>query len=212
MLLSYLFQDPMMFVVWILAITYALSVHEFSHALGAMIMGDDTAKHQGRLTLNPLSHIDLWGFLMLLIAGFGWGKPVPFNPYNLKNQRWGVAIVAIFGPLANLVSVLIFVVVIRILAGPIGMGPENMLVQFMFALVMVNTVLFVFNLIPIPPLDGSKILFAVLPSKYNNFKHNLQKQGFFLLLALIIIDRVMGGLILGTLFSFVLNGVMMLVG
>ncbi|NQU77071.1 site-2 protease family protein [Candidatus Falkowbacteria bacterium] len=212
MLLSYLFQNPIMFVVWILAIIYALSVHEFSHALGALVMGDDTAKHQGRLTLNPLSHIDLWGLAMLILAGFGWGKPVPFNPYNLRNQRWGAAIVAMFGPLANLVSVIIFAVVIRLVFAFSGLGPENMLIQFLLALIMVDTILLVFNLIPIPPLDGSKILFAILPSKYNNFKIVLQRQGFFLLLALIIFDRILPVSILGSLFGFVINGVMLLVG
>ena len=201
----------MVFVVWILAILYALSVHEASHALGGVVMGDDTAKHQGRLTLNPLAHLDFFGFIMLILAGFGWGKPVPFNPYNLRNQRWGPAIVAIFGPLANIVSVIIFVVALRVLAGFSGFGGENLLVQFLFALVMVNTVLAVFNLIPIPPLDGSKILFAILPAEYNDFKMNLTRQGPILLIGLIIVDRILPVSILGTLFGVVIGFVLKLV-
>ena len=211
MLLSYLFQDPMIFVVWILAILYAITVHEASHALGALIMGDDTARQQGRLTFNPLSHLDFFGFIMLLLAGFGWGKPVPFNPYNLKNQRWGPAVVAIFGPLANLISVAVFAIAMKVLTSTAGFGAENMLFQFLFALIMINTVLLVFNLIPIPPLDGSKILFAVLPADYNNFKMNLTRQGPFLLLGLIIIDRVLPVSILGGLFGIALNIVMRLI-
>jgi len=212
MLLSYLFQDPMMFVVWILAILYALSVHEASHALGGLVMGDDTAMRQGRLTFNPLVHIDVFGFVMLILAGFGWGKPVPFNPYNLRNQKWGPAIVAIFGPLANFLSVAVFILVMKVLVGFTSLGAENMLIQFLFALIMVNTVLLVFNLIPIPPLDGSKILFAVLPAEYNNFKTSLAKQGPFLLLGLILVDRILPISILGNLFGVALSVVMRFVG
>jgi len=212
MIISLLFENPIMFFAWAVAIVIAITVHEFAHALAGTLLGDSTAKLQGRLTLNPISHLDLWGTLLLLVVGFGWGKPVPFNPYNLRNQRWGAAIVAMFGPLANLVSVIIFAVVIRLVFAFSGLGPENMLIQFLLALIMVDTILLVFNLIPIPPLDGSKILFAILPSKYNNFKIVLQRQGFFLLLALIIFDRILPVSILGSLFGFVINGVMLLVG
>lgn len=211
MLLSYLFQSPMLFLIWILAILYALSVHEFSHALGGVVMGDDTAKNQGRLTLNPLAHIDIFGFIMLVLAGFGWGKPVPFNPYNLRNQRWGPALVALFGPLANLVSVMAFALVLRIFMDFVGLGAENTLIQFLFALIMVNTVLMVFNLIPIPPLDGSKVLFAILPAEYDNFKMTLQRQGPMLLIGLIILDRILPVSILGGLFGAVIGIVMRLV-
>lgn len=206
MLLSYLLQSPITFFIWLLAIVYALTVHEASHALGGLVMGDDTAKHEGRLTFNPLAHIDILGMLMLILVGFGWGKPVPFNPFNLGNKKWGPAIVAMFGPLANLASVIIFAAAVKILLG-LEWGAENMLMQFLFALIMVNTVLLVFNLIPVPPLDGSKIFLAALPASLNNFKINFERQGTWLLIGLILTDRLLPFSILSALFSLVLGGV-----
>lgn len=205
MIIRYLFQQPIFFIVWLFAILYALAVHEFSHALGAKIMGDDTAEEQGRLTLNPLAHIDLVGFFMLLFAGFGWGRPVPFNVYNLRNQKWGPAVVALFGPLANFISLAAFIVTIKLLGIFTDFQSENMLIQFLFALVMINAVLMVFNLIPIPPLDGSKVLFAILPGHYNNLKIRLEAQGPYLLLGLIIFDRIMPFSVLSFLFSGILR-------
>ena len=110
MILGLLFSQPVLFIAWIAAILVALSVHEFSHALAGTVLGDNTAKNMGRLTLNPLAHLDMIGTLMLLIVGFGWGKPVPFNPFNLKYPKWGPAIVALAGPFANLICVVIFVI------------------------------------------------------------------------------------------------------
>ncbi len=103
-----LVSDPIIFVLWILAVTYGITVHEFAHVFSAYLMGDDTGKQMGRLTLNPLVHIDWMGFLMLMFVGFGWGNPAPYNPYNLKYKKWGSAIVAWAGPLSNIISLLIF--------------------------------------------------------------------------------------------------------
>ena len=108
MALSLFIQSPIIFFIFILSILFALSVHEYGHAFAAYVLGDPTAKNMGRLTLNPLAHIDLFGFLFFLLVGFGWGKPVPFNPFNLRNKKYGPAIVALAGPLFNLFSIIIF--------------------------------------------------------------------------------------------------------
>ncbi len=108
MILNLLFSQPMLFVAWLIAIIFALTIHEFAHAYAAEKQGDPTAKLMGRLSLNPLVHIDTVGFLMLILAGFGWGKPVPVNPFYLKNKKWGDAIVSFFGPLSNFISAFVF--------------------------------------------------------------------------------------------------------
>ncbi|MBI4122633.1 MAG: site-2 protease family protein [Parcubacteria group bacterium] len=199
MIISLLFTNPAFFFIWILAIAYGITVHEFSHVFAAKLQGDDTGERMGRLTLNPLAHIDPFGLLLLLFVGFGWGKPAPFNPYNLKYRKWGEAIVAMAGPLSNLASIIIFRIAIEFL-GP-TLGPENLLIQFLAFLVLINIVLLAFNLLPIPPLDGSKVLFAVLPEKYHEFKTRLSMQGPWLLLMLIVADNFLGINIFGRLFS-----------
>ena len=168
MLLEILFNSPQMFLVIVLAIIYALTIHEFSHAATANLLGDTTAKQDGRLNLNPLSHLEFWGTAMLLVAGFGWGRPVPVNPYNLKWRRFGEAAVALAGPLSNLLSVVFFVLLINLLRA--WLDPDNMLTIFLFQLLLVNLILGIFNLIPIPPLDGSKVLFSLLPARFDEFK------------------------------------------
>lgn len=165
----------------------AISFHEFAHAFAAYRLGDMTAKDQGRLTVNPMSHLSLVGTLMILLAGFGWGKPVPFNPYNLKNQRWGPVIIALAGPFSNLLLVVLFGLILRFGYPLLGLGPENALYYFLFVLVLLNAILMVFNLIPIPPLDGSKLLFALLPDSAANVKNFLQQYGFIILVAFVII-------------------------
>ena len=107
MLFNLLFQSPELFMIIILAIIYAITIHEFSHALAAETLGDATAKFNGRLTLNPLAHLEFLGTLMLLMAGFGWGKPVPVNIYNLKWRKYGEALVSLAGPLSNFLSVIL---------------------------------------------------------------------------------------------------------
>lgn len=187
-------------------------MHEFSHAFAAYIQGDSTSKYLGRLTLNPLAHIDWIGLFMLIFVGFGWGKPVPFNPYNLRNNRWGQAIVALFGPLANIVTGLIFVGVLRVIATFDLFPPTNLLVQFLLLLILINFILAVFNLIPIPPLDGSKILFSFLSSKYNDLIVFLETRGPFILIILILFDDLTGISIFSTLFSRVYDLIFWLVG
>jgi Zn-dependent protease len=200
MLFSLLFQDPKIFMMIILAVIFALTIHEFSHALAATLLGDNTSKYAGRLNLNPLSHMEIFGTLMLLFAGFGWGKPVPVNPYNLKWRRWGSAVVSLAGPVSNFLSVIFFVLIANLLAN--FLSPTSLLFDFLFYLIFINLILGVFNLIPIPPLDGSKVLFAILPSHFDDFKRKFSVNGPWILVILIILDNFVGINIFGRIFNW----------
>jgi len=202
MIITYLFTQPLFFFAWILAIILALSVHEFAHALASRLQGDRTAEAQGRLTLNPLAHIDPLGALMLMTLGFGWGKPVPFNPYNLGNKRFGPALVAIAGPFSNLVMAFVAALLIKILlaAGVVALNGFGMV--FLILFIFLNLALMLFNLIPLPPLDGSKVLFAFLPASMADFQVNLEKYGPFILLGIIVLDSFAGtGIISGIVYG-----------
>lgn len=191
----------MMFVVWVVAIVFALTIHEFFHALAGYLLGDKTAARAGRLTINPISHIDPIGFLMLMFVGIGWAKPVPFNPYNLKYPKWGPALVALAGPLANLASVIVLGALTHGLLYA-GLEYTNLLVALLLFTIFINAILMLFNIIPIPPLDGSKILYAYLSSpKYNQLKMKLERQGPYLLLGLLILNWVTNGAILSPIFT-----------
>ncbi len=175
-----------MFFAWAVSMVFAITIHEFSHALAGTLLGDPTAKNQGRLTLNPLSHLDIWGTLLMLFVGFGWGKPVPFNPYNLKNQRIGPAIVALAGPFSNLVMVFVFALLLKFAYPLTGLGEGNALYDFLYTFILINALLLSFNVIPVPPLDGSRLLFALLPPSAENIKMFLDKYGFFVLIGLLL--------------------------
>jgi Zn-dependent protease len=207
MIISLLFTDPTLFFIWILSIVYGITVHEFAHVFAAYLQGDDTGRLMGRLTLNPIAHVDPIGMLLLLVVGFGWGRPAPFNPHNLKYRKWGEVIVALAGPLANVISIIVFIIAVRILGSILD--PTNLLLQFLSFLILINIILLAFNLIPIPPLDGSKVLFELLPAKYQHIKVSLTKNGPWLLLMLIFADNFLGINIFGRIFSvfFKLAGV-----
>ena len=207
-----LFGSPMLFVAWLVAITVSLTVHEFSHALAAAKLGDETAKNLGRLTLNPLAHVSGLGFLMLVMVGFGWGKPVPFNPLNLKDKRLGPMFISIAGPLSNLVLAIIGIVAMKVLFLSQILPPENLLIQFLNLFIIINLILMIFNLLPIPPLDGSKILYAILHDrKYQPFVYSYEKNGPLILLGLLVLDNIIGLNIFGWLFQGIINLVYQLV-
>ncbi len=141
---------------------------------------------------------------MLLFVGFGWGNPAPYNPHNLKYKKWGSVLVAIAGPLSNIISLFVFGFALKFLRLYTGFAPDNLLLQFLMFLALINLVLLVFNLIPIPPLDGSKVLFTVLPDRFNEFKYMLAKNGPMILIFLVIADSFLPGFsIFGGLFNWV---------
>jgi Zn-dependent protease len=160
-------------------------IHEVSHGYAALALGDPTAKYQGRLTLNLLSHVDPVGSFLVPLLGYlaggfiiGWAKPVPFNPYNLRNARWGESLVAIAGPLSNIALAVVFGLIIRFASGYAFLNQSFLnLAGFV---VLINITLAIFNLVPIPPLDGSKILFAVLPYKWHALRESFEKFGLVL--------------------------------
>lgn len=213
-MLESFFTNPLEGLAWIVAFLAALTFHEFCHGLAAKLQGDDTAERAGRLTLNPLVHIDPIGFIAVLVAGFGWSKPVPYNPYNLRNQKWGPVLVAAAGPMANFVLFAISGLAYRILLAAGLMSDTSALGVFLGALMGVNVVLFAFNLIPIPPLDGSKFLLLALQNpKYARFRFWLETRGPMTLILLILADSLLlNGMIFGTLVGVMASLAFKLIG
>lgn len=192
-------EFAMSFLFYIVVLIFSIVLHEVSHGAVAYMLGDPTAKYAGRLTLNPLPHIDLFGSiilpLMLMMPGifggptivFGWAKPVPYNPYNLRSKKWGSALVGIAGPCANIFLAVFMSIIIRVLPF-IGGLSSAFIANFsapLAVVVLLNIGLAVFNLVPVPPLDGSKLLFALLPYQWSGTRQFLERNGIFLLLIFI---------------------------
>lgn len=189
----------------IIGLALAIILHEVAHGYAALYLGDPTAKYAGRLSLNPLHHVDLWGTiiipLFLLLSGtgfvFGWAKPVPVNYYNLRKGKYGPALVALAGPVTNLVLVIIFGLLTRLV--PLGTS----LPYLFFTIAMINSFLMFFNIIPIPPLDGSKILYLWLEGRPDVIMW-LERYGLYILLALLFLgDRILSQFVFGPAFGLV---------
>lgn len=200
-----------------LAITLviAITVHEFAHAITADNLGDPLPRSQGRVTLNPLAHLDPLGSMLFIVTGFGWGRPVLTNPYNYRTSvRTGMAIVAAAGPISNFLMAMIAAIPFRLgLAGALGVfrGVEGILPSLpdlLFIFISVNLGLMLFNLIPIAPLDGFKVALGVLPDQWANTLAGLEQAGPMLLFFLIILGRVGSFNILGLLIGPAQSGLM----
>ncbi len=175
-------------IVFIVILLISVIIHELAHGYAADSMGDPTPRLAGRLTLNPLAHLEWFGSLilpaLLVISGapfvIGWAKPVPFNPHYLKNRKWGGALVAFAGPISNIALAVIFALILKFVAVSAFMS------SFFVGIVIINIALAIFNLIPIPPLDGHHILYALLPEQFSYVKDFLRKYSLIILIVFIM--------------------------
>lgn len=185
--------NPAVFLGLLLALVVGISVHEFSHAWMANRLGDPTARSQGRLTLNPLSHLDLMGTIMIFLIGFGWGKPVPYNPAKLRNGPIsGGAMVAAAGPAANLITAAGIGFLFQNFVSAPGVTADSTteaIATILLLVVQINIALAIFNIIPIPPLDGYRILLRFLPRHVVPSISWLELQGPFVLLVIVLLDQ-----------------------
>jgi Zn-dependent protease len=209
--ITLLFREPIAFVAFVVALAIAFTLHEFSHAAAAVAQGDQTPRAQGRLSLNPARHIEPVGALLILIAGIGWARPVEFMPSRLRLGRVGAVLVALVGPIANFVLAFVAAILIRVgdEGGWLYSGSWDIFLGVFFQL---NVVLGVFNLLPIPPLDGSRLLSILLPPSMHGILEFLERYGVFILLAILLIPALTGTSLLGPLFEAVLRFIAQLVG
>lgn len=179
--------DLMTIFFTIPAMLISSAVHEYAHAYAAYLLGDDTARAEGRMTINPLAHIDPIGFFMMVFGRIGWSKPVPVNSYNFENPVTGNAIVSIAGPLSNLALVVISAAILKlVIVLPMPVLLTQLLATFFTVMLFINISLMLFNLLPIPPLDGSNIVEMFLPKTWRAGWSNLAQYAPFLLLAMIL--------------------------
>ena len=177
------------FIFQIAILVMSVVIHEVSHGYAASYLGDQTARYQGRLTLNPIKHLDFVGSFLVpslayFLGGFifGWAKPVPYNPYNLRPGRWSEAIVAVAGPASNILLAIIFGIMLRVGISGEEAWASPAFIQITSVIVFINILLAIFNLVPIPPLDGSKILFAIFPEKLYQMRTFFERYGLMLVL------------------------------
>ncbi len=176
-------------VLRLAAVLLCLTVHETCHGLAAYALGDPTARRAHRLSLNPLRHIDWFGLLMMFAAGFGWAKPVPVNPNYFKKPKQGMALTALAGPVSNFLLALLTLLAARIFCDVAAYSETNQrILDFLLMVAVLSIGLGLFNLVPIPPLDGSKVLFAVLPDRAYDWLMRNERYGMLLLFALVFFD------------------------
>ena len=183
------FGSLLSMVTRLAAVLLCLTVHESCHGLAAYALGDPTARREHRLSLNPLRHIDWFGLLMMFVAGFGWAKPVPVNPNYFKKTKQGMALTALAGPVSNFLLALLMLLAARIFCDVAAYSEANQrILDFLLMVALLSIGLGLFNLLPIPPLDGSKVLFAVLPDGAYNQLMRYERYGMLLLFALVFFD------------------------
>ena len=182
-LLNLLLKNPLGFIIIAVPLLYAVIFHELAHGWVAYRMGDPTAKSMGRLSLNPLRHLDPMGTLMLFLVGFGWAKPVPVNFNQLRDKRLGMILVSSAGIITNILLAFCALFLYRLLSLP----PSGIAAQLLYYFARINIILAAFNLIPLPPLDGSKILMGFASPSVRNFLFRFERYGFFVIIALLFL-------------------------
>lgn len=185
-MISLLLTNPVLFVFSVVALLVAISLHEFAHAFVAVRLGDPTPEVDGRVTLNPKAHLDLYGTLLLFLVGFGWGKPVRFDPYNLEHPRRDSALISIAGPLTNFAIAIISSIVLRLVLVSNITSVSTVAFLVLSPMISLNMLLGLFNLIPIAPLDGFKIVGGILNEAQAIEWYKLERYGVFFLLMLLI--------------------------
>ena len=180
-LLNLLLKDPLGFIIIAIPLLYSIIFHELAHGWVAYRMGDPTAKSLGRLSLNPLKHLDPMGTIMLFLVGFGWAKPVPVNFNQLRDKRMGMILVSGAGIITNMLLAFCALFLYRLLA----LSPSSIPAQLLYYFARINIILAAFNLIPLPPLDGSKILMGFASSSVRNFLFRIERYGLFIIIALL---------------------------
>lgn len=200
-LISFLYTLP--------ALLFCLSVHEFAHAFTAYKLGDRTQKAMGRLTLNPFSHIDISGFICIALFGFGWGKPVMIDDRNFKNKAAGNALTAFAGPCSNIIMAIIFTIILKILLitgvilPTINSVVGSIILNMLILTIQFNVVFAIFNLIPIPPFDGSRILYFFLPIKGREYMYKIEQYSFIIVLVILVTG--IGSKLVSPIVNFVLG-------
>lgn len=200
-LISFLYTLP--------ALLFCLSVHEFAHAYTAYKLGDRTQKAMGRLTLNPFSHIDIAGFICIALFGFGWGKPVMIDDRSFKNKAAGNALTAFAGPCSNIIMAILFTIILKILLitgvilPTINSVVGSIILNMLILTIQFNVVFAIFNLIPIPPFDGSRILYFFLPAKGREYMYKIEQYSFIIVLVILVTG--IGSKLVSPIVNFVLG-------
>lgn len=222
-MIQWMSMTPFLNPTFIISILIALSVHEWAHGFVAHLLGDPTAKNAGRLTLNPIAHLDLLGSILFLTIGFGWGKPVPIDPRYFRHHKRDTALVAIAGPVSNLILAIVAFIGLSVVGAQVGGDVFSLLslgrgeasvglvffAQLFASLLFINLGLMAFNLIPIAPLDGSRVLQAFIPLRYEDRYEDLMRHGPMFLLILLLAERFLNvpflQIWIGGIMNFVLS-------